>query len=441
MELLVELLKINEQTAEDQLIQLFEDLGNLKKLNIGSMINAFKQSYYRGSKGQNGHTTEVENKFRRHYGIGKESEIIESDVQIKNWGGFRKVIEGVEGYPVGAVINLDKKPVAVVVLNGTELKYKNETVGVAWDFSKTGLSDEVKNAVMFALENADGHYNRKLSKIRKDKSETDSVPVERFYRLDKVKALEKEGKTVKGERQVPVKDYETWYDAMKDGGAKVNRDDKLVTATLNDLPIGEWNKETGKGFIIYRQEALNAEVSEVYGKPKQIQGISHKVEQLRSFVEALTNVGVVTLSVVMVDKEGQKKNQDRLKVGGPAPREVSQSKAKEALNKRLAFYKASKLETAEDAFDFMKKVFSGKAKQINFEGNTYSAIPSANSFGSHGKGYQIFTDTTMKDLITGKPVAVKFEADRAKGEYSTLTIGVKLVNGSLQVVSVNGKTV
>ena len=446
MELLLELININKQVEnslfESQLFTLLEDLGNLKKLNVGSMINAFKQTYGGGKK-SGASTGEVGNKLTKHWSgrIGKDSPVVETDTQIKNWGGFRRVIEKTDGNPVGAVIHLDKKPVAVLVLNGTPLQYKNDIVGLAWDLSKTGLSDEIKTGIMTSLAMADSGYNRIVSKTSKDKSVSDSVKFERFYKSDKVAALEKAGKPFTGERKVPVKDYETWYDAMKDGGAKVDRSEDLVTAEYKDQPVGEWNKKTGKGFFIQRGEYINPRIEHIYDKPKQIQGIAQPVENVRAFIEALVTHGIVTLTVILTDVEGQKKTGDRRAVGGPAEEKTAEQ-SKADLKKRLALFKATKLDTAEDGFDFLKKVFEGKAKKINFMGKTWTAIPAEEHLGSnYSKGHQTFTNSTMKNLITGKAVEIKFEADRDVSGYESLRLGVKLVGGVLTLVTINGKAV
>lgn len=101
----------------------------------------------------------------------------------------------------------------------------------------------------------------------------------------------------------------------------------------------------------------------------------------------------------------------------------------------MAVFKAGKLETVEDAAAFLKKVFEGKAKKINFAGKTYNALPDGKYLGSNhragGRDSKSFYNTTMRDLIAGKGVDIEFDSDRAKGEYDTLYIKVKLVNGVL----------
>lgn len=335
MELLLELFQINDQVEQElfegQLMTVLEDLGNLKQLNIGPMINAFKQSYNNYDNGRRGgrslSQTHVGNKLSRQWmqSIGRDSEVIEDTTAIKNWNGVRRVIDKQEGRVVGAVINLNKKPIAVMVTPSTELQYKDTAVGLAWDFTRGGvLKDEEKEALSAVLAKAASDYKQDVVGSSKDKSEANSVEWERFYDSDKVGELIKAGKPPRtGERKVAVKDYETWYDAMKDGGAKVDRSDKLVTAEYKGMPAGEWDKEAGKGFIIQRGDPFNKNIEKVYGKVKQLQGIAQRVENVKMFINELVKYGPVTLTVILGDKKADETRNARSKRGGPASRILS----------------------------------------------------------------------------------------------------------------------
>jgi hypothetical protein len=461
MELLLELFQINEQVEQElfegQLMTLLEDLGNLKQLNIGPMINAFKQHYSsnKSSRGRSLTQTDVGNKLNRNWvsRIGRDSEVIQDSSVIKNWNHVRRVIDKAEGNVSGAVINLNKKPIAVMVTPyAGELNYKDTAVGLAWDFTRGAvLKDEEKDALLKVLSAPEADYRKHIVKGSKDKSEATSVKWESFYKSDKIQALAAAGKPPRsGERNVPVKDYETWYDAMKDGGAKIEKGDEIVKAEFKGMPAGEWNKKEGKGFFIQRGEAFNPSVDLVYGKPKQIQGIAQRVENVKEFINLLAKYGTVTLTLILGDKIADVKASERRARGTPEPRILDATEmrnAKEALKKRLAIFKAGKLESVEDAAAFLKKVFEGKAKKINFAGQTYIALPEAKYLGSNhragGRDSQSFYDRTMQNLIAGKAIEISFDSDRSKGDSGSLYMSVKLVNGTLTPVSAryyeNGK--
>ena len=460
MELLLELMQISEDSSdrllESNMMLLLEDLGNLKQLRIGSMIDAFKQNFYASRKNQVG-TTEVGSKIDKTWGnrAGRDSEIIKGTKALKNWNAMRREIEGHETPAAGAVVKFKGEPVAVIVLPHSDaLKSRNDVVGLAWDLSKVKLEDDIKKSILATLgsKSEDG-WNEKASKTSQFKSDTDIVKFERFYNSDKVEALLKAGKvgnTDRKEVKVPVTDYETWYEAMREGGATLDRSETEVKATLRDMPVGVWDKKSGKGYFIRYRDAFNQKVEVVYQKPKQAKGLAQTSIQVKGFVDSLIAQGDVTVDVILTDTAGLAKKGERQQRGKPLPIKLSDTdirEAKDDLKKRLAFYKASKLETVEDAAAFLTKVLEGKAKKINFAGATYVAVPTAKYLGSNnerGGKHRSFYDDTMNKLITGKPVELQFETDRAKGEYNTLYLNVKLVNGTLTPVDAryyeNGKS-
>jgi hypothetical protein len=453
MELLKELIQISidseEKLFEEQFQSLLEDLGNLKQLKIGSMINAFKQHYGSGGgrgRNQSGPSTgDVGNKFQKKWSamnIGRDSEVIIGDTAIKSWGAFRREFTKSEKPIVGAVVNLNSKPVATIVVDDTGyFKSKNDVYGIAWDLSKVDLSDEIKEKIVASLAGPDSGYNNETKKSSKFKSDAERARFERFYRSDKVEALKKEGKQAKDKIEVPVKDYETWYDAMKDGGAQLDKTEDYVKASVNGKPMGEWDKKEKKGFFIQYKEAFNSSVEKVYTEVKQIKGIAQTTEDIKRFVEALIENGKVTVDFIIADIEQNKKAQERRERGKPEPVKLSDADMREAksdLMKRLAFYKASKLDTVKDAKEFLDKVLAGKAKRLNLAGRTYTAIPASKYLGSNDRRgsepRKSFYEKEMANLIAGKPVTLQFEADRSQNQYDTLYLVVKLVNGTLTPV-------
>jgi hypothetical protein len=156
MKLLQELNKIDPST-----IVLNEDLGNLKSLGVGKMINAFKQEYrkYAERPGELS-TGAVGKKFDRGWKIGPNSKI-EPMGNIISAPTFRDVWKSFDHSkpskpnPAGAVVYYRHKPVMVLV--GDDMQQMSDVVGISWDFD--GIQNEEKvSAALDALP---------LSKIHK----------------------------------------------------------------------------------------------------------------------------------------------------------------------------------------------------------------------------------------------------------------------------------
>jgi hypothetical protein len=143
MKFLQELIQINRGA---ELEALFEELGNLGKLGLGPMVNAFKQSYTTYSKRREGlqkYTGAEGKKFSQEMiAIGKDSESIECG-KLKNWNGVKKFYkEHSDDQPAAAIIKVDGKPVALMIAREWDLTNTNDKIVLAWDFSKVAPTEE-----------------------------------------------------------------------------------------------------------------------------------------------------------------------------------------------------------------------------------------------------------------------------------------------------------
>ena len=458
MELLQELMKISsdrkEQLFEEHMMMFLEDLGNLKQLKIGDMINVFKQSFSSSQSKRSG--TELRsspdgNKFANNSWqndrIGKDSEVFIGTKGIKNWSAFRREFTSQEKPIIGGVINLGKKPVAVVKVTDGYFSSKSSIAGFAWDLTNVKLSDEAKLKIVETLAKTQATYGKEISKNSQFQSAYDYVETTRFYEYEKIQALADQGKERNsGDEKVPVEDFEKWYDAMNSSNASIDKKGNKRIATCGNNVVGEWDADKKEGFITIFRKAFNSNIGFIYGKVQKATGTAQTTENIKLFVEALIEAGKednleVTVDVIFVDEVGFAKSRGRVN-NRPKDRILSAqaiASLKDDLMKRLAVYKAGKLDTVDDAAEFLQKVFDGKAKKINFAGRTYSSTPTMKYLGSSGSGnkkYQSFYDTSLPNLLAGKPVQVEFESDRDQNQYETLYLTVKLVGGVLKPIKV-----
>lgn len=189
MQLLTELIEINkqlnmineEQTFIEMLDALFEDLGTLKQLNLGRMINAFKQGDSYGNGFSFGHrsklnTSSVGNKLAKYRGIGRDSEIADIGI-IKNWGTIRREAKNAVDKNSAAqavVLYANNKAVAVIVGSNPilEAPKKGNVVGLSWDFSGQGLTGEEVNKLIANLAvTPDMSFREKVTSSDSFKSE------------------------------------------------------------------------------------------------------------------------------------------------------------------------------------------------------------------------------------------------------------------------------
>lgn len=359
MELLRELLDIQARTTFED---LFEDLGNIGKLGLGHMVNAFKQSYSISHKHNEKMTGSAGSKFT-HYGLGKDSESVDVG-GFKGWVGFKKLYAKEEekgNYPLAAIFLVDKKPVSLLIATSGQFNSVNDKVALAWDFSKISPTDDEEQSLVKGLNTDSGGWRSRSEEKTKSKASSETST----KRLD--------------------------------------------------------SKREGDGHVEFF-------VHEKYS------GYTQTVREVKPYIENLATTFGSRLEVklILADKVANKKRGERRENPAVDPKNIKLFT--DSISIRLAKFKNSKIETAEDADAFVNKVFSGTAKKINFAGATYSAIPSAQYTGSADRKHQGFYNSTMKNLFSGKAVDIEFEADRKAEQYQTLYLTIKLVNGTIKPV-------
>lgn len=410
MLLLKELLDIKQNQSLEQLL---EDMGNLKKLGLGPLVNAFKQTFYKSTnRGGALHDTEVGNKFSRGNGIGRDSEIIDYSGVIKKWAHVRKAFTS---HPdsVAIAFRLNDKPIALMVAQSEDVTRASAACGLAWDLTKSGLTEAEQNKALAALDQPKGGT--------KGKSTHDKVEEIFTSSWEKKRELEKDGKTLGGTKTIPYDDYEDWSDRVRGGGAKLDKSGDKIIAKVGDTEVGSWNKDTKKGELIVTKseaESINSMISTVYGKPKQYVGITHTIKQAASFIEELAMFGSLTAQVVLADKNAMAKRGERIANKPIDPKELKLFK--DDVSVRLAKYKNSKIESVADCKQFLEKVLTGGFKKLTLGKRTYTTQPG-----------DYYNDAIITKLITGKPLQISFDADRSTNDYTNMVITVKLVNGVL----------
>jgi len=340
MELLCELLEMREPYF------LIEDLGNLRTLKLGKMINALKQSYH-VSQGRHGNvhygSGEVKNKFERYRtnGIGPDSEIKDVAKPIKSWSDIRRAY--VDFNPVFYVLQVGTKPVMMIIGDVTAV---GQTVGVAWNF--IGIDEDVTPIIKTLCRVSKGYSDEELK-----------------------------------------------------------NDSKTSRTHLRHKP---WDEK------------------EPPGKIQNYEGAAQQVRDLKPAVEEMIKLfgDKLNFRLVLKDPKAMKKTQDRWK--NPKVDREDLKLFADDIQKRLKLYKNSKIESVDDLKTFVEKVFSGsgKLKKINFAGRTYNAVP--------GSSYST-SSNEMKSLLSGKTITISFEADREVGDYNSLYLDVKFVNGMIVPVS------
>lgn len=237
MQLLTELLDIN---VHNTFFITENNIGSLKDLGLGRMINAFKQSFSLAGRGSTArlNQTNVGGKIQaRSTGIGPGSEVLDQG-HVRNWPHVRReVIKNLVDPGVSAIMfRIDEKPVALIVL-GPQWSINNSkaVVGMAWDFTNVSGSDQEVKSVLNGLS-----IKRKAAadKEAKDGKKTD-VPL-RMYQgyaqtMDQVTEFVKMGVNAFGNRfDFAFITPEPEKDAKKD--EKDPKGKKTVKESISDTP-------------------------------------------------------------------------------------------------------------------------------------------------------------------------------------------------------------
>lgn len=457
MQLLTELLHVQKQTdailLENVFLTLLEDMGNLNKLGLGALVNAFKQTFKKTEHGRHStalQTTEVGSKFVKYSGVGRDSPIVDWSETIKKWPNFKKAYLS-EPNVRGAAIYLNDKPVALLVARPDDMGRSSASCGLAWDLSRSGISEEDQNELLRNLYTAAYTGDSREVYVGGAKSKSEHIKVASQYvdRWDKKAALEKIGKKPKEFKEVPFKDYTDWVDYARETNTDIKFDkstEGIVKAMSHSAEVGTWDKKAEKGFVLIKKEPFS-DIDKVYGKPKNFQGVTQTIQQFAQFMQKLCTLGIVTVKLVLKDEAGEKLAGERVN-NRPTKRIYTSHDSfwlAQDLKQRLARYKASKVEKIEDVQSLVQKILNGELKQFTFAGSTYKGTPKTKYLGSNdeirrrgnGKSYRSFYDSTMSDLFNGKEVTMEFESDRNLGQYHDLRLAVKLKGGALQPVSIS----
>lgn len=110
---------------------LYEDLGNLSKLNAGRMINLFKQNMYQGRRGDG--VSRVEPKFRGH-DIGANSEILDLGVLKDPMKNIRKAFKDHED-AIGFAVYIGDRIAMLAKTNAHDLAGSSRSNLVTYDLT------------------------------------------------------------------------------------------------------------------------------------------------------------------------------------------------------------------------------------------------------------------------------------------------------------------
>jgi hypothetical protein len=346
---------------------LAEDLGKLRQLGLGRMINAFKQSYHMRLRRRGREVGPTENaigKTIRNSGtmIGQNSDSIDCG-HVQNMLAVKRNIKktaGPHGHEgAGIVFYVDGKAVMLIVGTIWQMEKASNVMGISWDFTGTSMTPQDFEAIVknnYGLHGAassHGYYHKSDSRITKPD---------------------------------PLKSRAS-YKNVQDG--------------------------YGKKEDTYKIE--------------HYEGVALDVRTIRPFIDDIAAFykGKLQMKIITQDTESIKKRHDRY--SNYAEKRFDSKdwdqvrKFKEDLKVRLQKYKNDKLKTVPDVKEFIQKVFSSGGKgKITFAGQSYTLTPS--SYSSNIKP-EIFTN--------GKTFTLAFEADRVVQQYSSLYIKMKIQNMQL----------
>lgn len=370
MELLRELIEINHDA---EMAGLFEELGNLGKLELGTLVNAFKQTYRAYSKGRSGimkDTSTVGGKFApEQRGLGKDSETVEVG-HIRNWVGLKKAYGNFKAdRPLATIFVVDKKPVALLIASEYDMTSINDKVALAWDFSRIDVTEEEAASLTKGLS----------TKADSSRWRTEIVDV-------KAKPKSSEKTEVEKERDYDYKkgEYQEKFTTKKYVG---------FTQTVREIVpfVNNITKTFGTRLVI-----------------KLILADKVRDEKIRSRSNNRP-----------IDPKEMKLFQDDIRV-----RLAKYKNSKE-----------DSVESAEEFVKKVFSGALKKVKFAGSTFSLVPEREYMGSSSSRGKN-QVFYNGTMRDLMTGKNVTMQFEADRREQDYQTLYLTVKMINGTLVPVQV-----
>ncbi len=391
MKLLLELLDLQP---------LHENMGNLTKLGLGRMINAFRQSYQyeRPSRTRSGGLTtypigkEIRNSS---VSVGPNSQTVDLGI-VKSWKMIKDAYikrddNGVTGGIQALIFYVGPRAIALMV--GDDLFHnKYHSVGFSWDVKGVASANEAARLVT-SLE------------LNKPPSRGEDHDREDFRSEHRQKRTESD-----------------WR--------KDDSDPSKVTTV----------------YTHFQGIAQRA--------PQMEKWVTTAMEIFRSRL---------TVTAILRDQDAIKKRGDRMRNPPNFNNKRSDPKGKgygyghgsryefrlfaDSLRDRFLKYKNSKVENISDANDLVKKLLSGGGDlhKITFKGKTYMAIPEHTYIGTNQKrkeydgpnkgrleGTKSFYDKRLSELFKGKLMRIDYEGS---GHYNRLHLSIQLRDGMIQPVA------
>ena len=370
MELLQELLEISNKS---DISQLLEDLGNLGKLDLGPMVNAFKQTYsiYRGGRrsGSGKKTSSPEGSKLQSYELGKDSEAVDAGA-IKNWAGVKKAYKAHEDRrPLAAIFSIDDKPAALLIAGPWDIQSINDKVALAWDFSKVKVTPEEAEELTKGLNKAGEDYWNKV--VGSERSVGGSAKTEKVSKSDW------DAQQQKNIDKFVTKKYSGFVQSVREVSPFINNLGTAFKGRLSVKLILADKVRAEKKSARRQNEPISKEKETLF------------TDDLRTRLAKYKNAKVDTV-------DDAKTFIDKVLAGGL---------------KKLTF--AGSTYSAVPTSKYL-----GSSHSRSYKDN------------------QSFFDGTMNQLFTGKPVTMEFEADRKESDYNTLYLTVKLIKGALTPIEI-----
>jgi hypothetical protein len=143
--------ELNQLDTNKEFVELLEDMGTIRDLGIGKMINVFKQDFRKYANREGSLTTSsVGKKFNRDWKVGKNSKVTKMGT-LTTAGALRNAWKNYDyssakrPVPAAAVIYLRHKPAVIIV--GTDMNQLNDVVGISWDFDQAPNQDKVSDTL------------------------------------------------------------------------------------------------------------------------------------------------------------------------------------------------------------------------------------------------------------------------------------------------------
>jgi len=367
MELLNELLEIKSQLDFSMLL---EDLGKLKDLGVGRMINAFKQSYqtYDHGRGQSRRTgiraSEIGKNLHRYSGVGPNSEAVEVP-KVSSWATVKKAFKANEASRA-AIFYVDGKAIVLLICDTYDISTNSRAAGLSWDLNGVGCTpSEINNITSTLSDNTESSYSTKKVIHDNDKS------------------------TPKATSRHTIEKHESGWKAEPD---------KIVAQHYQG--VAQYVRTVGLFFD---------ELFKVFGPRIKMKILTSDSEAMKTRGDRSRNRPMERTEISLFS------DSLRVRLAKYKNTKVQSVDDMRTFIEKVFSREAKKLKFAGATYTAMPRE---------------RTLGSNNSY-KHEKTYRNYTDKTMQNLIMGKEVSMEFDADQAAGEYHTLYVFVKFKDGTL----------